>query len=377
MKLRKICIALLALLVAAMAIVPFVSADEEQKNPDAAKITTGSPDPSMDVVIREILDNASGREILPESIAAKADKDGYIPLTSLDAESGSYLNDYISPAQEVIRAMKTRNYSDAQISDLLEKSGYGWDPKTGACWKGTSPTQEEQKVIDQIRGTGYSPYRTSAQSRETPAKSWDGRAGGATQSVVNENVFVGFNGYMNPGSMIVRSTGTFQHVVTTHVGKKTPSGQDDWTEAGVSNSMNDPYARYFTYDNDEGGWQFHGAAEVEWFKNYAIYVTSTSDSSGYIYNIWINNNWVRSGHLNARQTGINNANEIWSLGSNWFSHDRVNPTFQYGSLYTTSGSVQWGDYVGTETSLNSDPHGYVLKDHYMSGGTWKFFSWNV
>jgi hypothetical protein len=379
MNIRKIGIVLLALLVTGMAIVPMVCAVTE---PSAAvpQVTAipGQSDPASDPAIRVILNNASTQETLPISISGQIGTDGIALTPKFDAKSQSFLETYVSPSDQLINTMKARHYSEAQITDILNKNGYGWEPKTGASWKGTAPTPAEQKIISQIRGPGYSPFPVQPQNRKAVSLAWNGRAGGATQYVTDENAFVGFNGYMLPGSMTVSSTGTFQHVVTTHVGKKTPSGKDDWTEAGVSNSMNDPYARYFTYDNDEGGWQFlPGPADIGWFKNYAIYVSSTHDSSGYVYNTWINNNWVRSGHLKARQTGINNANEIWSVGSNWFSHDSTNPTFQSESLYTSTGSLQWGDHPNTATLLSSDPYGYVLKDHTPIGGYWKFFSWNV
>jgi hypothetical protein len=377
MKIRQSGTILLVLMLAGMAIVPAVSAVADLTTTASPEIKGGLADPANDPEIQALLHNASSQEILPESIAAKAGKDGVIPASRFDAKSEDFLNTYVSPAEKLISTMKEKKYSESQITDLLTINGYGWDPRTGASWKGTAPTPEEQKIIDQIRGPGYSPFGISSESKQMSALTWDGRAGGATQSVNNENAFVGYNLYMNPGSMTVSPTGTFQHVVTTHVGKVTPSGQQDWTEAGVTNSMNDPYARYFTYDNDEGGWQFHGAAETGWYKNYAIYVSSTHDSSGYVYNTWINNNWVRSGHLKARQTGINDANEIWSLGSNWFSHDSINPAFSNEYLYTSSGSLPWGDYPNTATHWGTDPYGYVLQGHYMNGGTWKFYSWNV
>lgn len=328
-------------------------------------------DPIKDPEILAILSTANAQESLP------ANAHNLSSTNLAKASDTSFFENYVSPSKKIITFMKGKGYSNSQITDLLTKNGYGWDADTGATWKGTAPTTEELKIISQIRGPGYNPFATSSQNKEISPLAGSGRTGGAIQNVNDENSFFGINLYMSPGSMTVSSTGTFQHVVTTHVGKKTPSGQDDWTEAGVTNSMNDPYARYFTYDNDEGGWQFHGAAETGVFKNYMIYVSSTPDSSGYPYNTWINNNWVRSGHLKARQTGINNSNEIWTLGSNWFSHDSTNPTFQNEYLYKNSGLQQWGDYPNSATSWGTDPYGYALQTHYMNGGGWKFVSWNV
>jgi hypothetical protein len=280
MKTIKLGLVLLGLFLATMAMVPMVSASV---GPSTAvpqvTATPGQSDPASDPAIRAILNNASTQETLPISISGQIGTDGIASTPKFDAKSQSFLDTYVSPSEQLIRTMKAKQYSEAQITDLLNKNGYGWEPKTGASWKGTAPTPAEQKIISQIRGPGYSPFPAQPQNKQVVPLAWNGRAGGATQFVTNENAFVGFNGYMIPGSMTVSSTGTFQHVVTTHVGKKTPSGQDDWTEAGVTNSMNDPYARYFTYDNDEGGWQFlTGPADIGWFKNYAIYVSSTHDS---------------------------------------------------------------------------------------------------
>jgi hypothetical protein len=107
-------------------------------------------------------------------------------------------------------------------------------------------------------------------------------------------------------------------------------------DEGVARSVNDQTRQYFTYDNDEGQWRFHGTADATAFKNYMIYVTSTYESAGYLYHIWINNQWVRDGHLYYRQTKYNCANEIWADGSNPFSHDGTSSYFQNEYLYKST-----------------------------------------
>ncbi|MFA4860683.1 hypothetical protein [Methanoregula sp.] len=195
----------------------------------------------------------------------------------------------------------------------------------------------------------------------------------------DQNTYTGINTDMSPGPLPVSSTGTFQHVVTTHVGKPAASGED-WTEAGATMSVNDPSPRYFTYDNDEGGWQFHGSADSSQ-KNYQIFVSNTLESythnggtvSGYVYNIWINNNWVRNGHLLSRQTGINCANENWDQGNNVFSPENSHPTFQYGYLFKDSGYQLWGAYSGLQSNFNTWGSGQYT--NAMSGGSYSFVSW--
>jgi len=205
------------------------------------------------------------------------------------------------------------------------------------------------------------------------------KSAGALMMINDQNTYFGVNTYMSPGPLPVSSTGTFQHVVTTHIGKPASSGED-WTEAGATMSVNDPNPRYFTYDNDEGGWQFHGAAGTSQ-KNYQIYVSSTVESftrngqtvSGYVYNIWIDNSWVRSGHLLSRQTGINCANENWAQSGNSFSSENSHPTFQNGYLYKSSGYQLWGAYSGLQSNFNIWGSGHYT--NAMSGGSYQFVSW--
>jgi hypothetical protein len=79
-------------------------------------------------------------------------------------------------------------------------------------------------------------------------------------NLADENTYFGINYDMSPGDRVISTTGTTEHVVTTHVGNNKPNGRDDWTEAGVARSIYDPTRQYSTYDNDERGWKFHGTA---------------------------------------------------------------------------------------------------------------------
>lgn len=228
MNLRKIGIVLLALLLAGMAMVPLVSAGNSQTAADIA-----------DKEIQAIFDTASASEFLPVSLSAQ--------------EEISFLEKYESPASKAIRLMKSKKYTNEQITATLKKNGYGWDPSTGACWKGHDPTQEEQKMLDQLRGSGYSPFTESEKVSMKSASSAAASSGaaGATMNLLDENTYFGINYDLIPGDMAISSSGTTFHVVTTHVGKKKPNGADDWTEAGVIRSVTNLNRQYFTYDNDE------------------------------------------------------------------------------------------------------------------------------
>lgn len=112
------------------------------------------------VIFPAIADNVPpGPSEFDEEIAAMLDAAPEESPSSPDPRKEMQnMEEFISPAQNAIRAMKARNYSDNQITEILTIYGYGWEPGTGACWKGEAPTPEEQKIIDQARGQGYSPF---------------------------------------------------------------------------------------------------------------------------------------------------------------------------------------------------------------------------
>lgn len=348
MKTLKTGIVLLALLLAVMTLIPMVCAGESRSD----SVVT-------DKEVQEIFDTASVSETLPTTLSPE--------------EEIAYLEGYVSPARRAIDLMKTRKYTDDQITEMLHRNGYGWDPSTRACWKGRDPTPEEQKVIDKIRGPGYSPFpedTDKGRKSEKNVLSW--RGAGATMNLRDENTYFGIYYEMRPGDMVISSSGTTEHVVTAHVGKRKPGGQEDWTEAGVSRSIDDP-REYFTFDNDEGEWEFHGSAGSSTYKTYKIYVTSTHESEGYLYHTWVGGSWVRDGHLYYRQTKYNCANEIWADGTNPFSVDTIKSVFRNEYLYKSSGYQYWGDYTATRTDFYPDDPPY--ESHSMSGNAWKFTTW--
>ena len=247
--------------------------------------------------IQMILDAAPALEALPEN------------ATIADLENAT------DPSQMVIKAMKKHHYSNDEITNLLSKHGYGWYPPTGAIWKGRDPTPEEQIIIDKIRGPEYSPFASLSQSTSNEN---DLDAGGASESVSDSNAYAGISENMNPGSMLVMFNRNLSARSDNTCWEKPTPTTEDWAEVGVTNSANDQYAEYFTYDNNEGEWMFHGAAKPGWFFPVKIYVTSTQDAQGYVYNSYIDNKIVRTGHLKSRLTGMNNANEIWALKGNPF-----------------------------------------------------------
>lgn len=337
MKRMKVGVVLLALLLAAMVMIPMVNAAEQNTNEMALdKNNTSTLDASNDTDIQLLLASATTKEYLPDSMQ--------------DEKS---LNNYTSPARSIIDLMKQKGYTNSQITNTLEKQGYGWDPQTNACWKGTAPTKEEQKTIARIRGPGYSPSYLSNSIQGLNVLS--DRQAYRQLKVINDNLYFGVNINMKPGNTLTNNAGTYEHVVTTHVGKKPNPSTECWAEAGVDKRSDNTPRRFFTYDNDEGQWQYHENADATTLTNYKIYVTTTHESAGYVYHIWIGNQWKRDGHLAYRENVIDSANEIWASGSNPFTSDSSTSVFRDGYLYKSSGISQWGADVPTYFNFNPNP----------------------
>jgi hypothetical protein len=354
MNIRKLGVVLLALLLAGMAIVPYVS---------AADVISGT-EVSLQIPDDGLVKTAEIQEI----IALAKSNDHKLADVSDQAE----MNAFISPAETIITEMKKRSYSEDQITAVLISQGYDWDVKTGACWKGTPPTEAEQKIISQIRGPDYSPFDRVTDDKAAGIATLDPRQEYRQLKTSSGTTYFGVYDYMKPGQMVTSSTGTHQHVITTHVGRKPSSTTESWTEAGVASSVPDPTRQYFTYDNDEGLWLFHGTASATTLKTYQIYVTDTLESAGYKYHIWIGGSWVRSGHLAYRENYVDQANEIWAYGSIPFSSDTSITEFRDSYLYHSGGYSMWGTYLPTDVNFMGSR---ISESKTISGNAYDWQMW--
>ncbi|MDO9325192.1 MAG: hypothetical protein Q7T80_09585, partial [Methanoregula sp.] len=230
MKHIKSGIILLALLLAALVMIPLVSAAD----------TGIAVNDKTSLTEEELLKSTEILEIV--NMARLYEK---IPA---DEKDQSRLNTYISPAEVIIKELQNKKYSESQITAVLKSEGYNWDPQTGACWKGTAPTDEELKIINQIRGKNYSPFNHQNNVHKSALGTLSLRQEYRQMRTTSGTTCFGVNDYMKSGQTVTSSTGTYQHVLTTHVGRKPSSTTESWTEAGVAASVADPARQYFTYD---------------------------------------------------------------------------------------------------------------------------------
>jgi hypothetical protein len=135
----------------------------------------------------------------------------------------------------------------------------------------------EQKATNDEKGILRLAGRTSAM--RTSTASWRG--------VASELI---------SGSMNVASGQTEYHYLCVQLGNLDTAS--NWVETVLTHNLGETY-KWNTYDNDEGGWSYYTDKNtpINQFDTYVIMLDGTRDGDGWNYDVWINYNWVRSGHL--------------------------------------------------------------------------------
>lgn len=267
--------------------------------------------------------------------------------------------DYVDPVTLKIREFRAQGMNDTQITVELAKLGMGWYPKTGATWIGTSPTPEE---------LARTPAMPPPFQPDSPITS-NFQANQVMNTTSYSYTAISLD--MKPGSIAKGPLKTLYHYVTTHMGKEISPTQPRWTEVGVRNDIYYINPRYYTYDNDEGYWVFHGdKTDKETYDWYEIQLTGVHDSSGWVYNIFIKGNFVRSGHLAYYYNTVDTANEIFSDTGLWV---RDTSAAIHKNMYLSSGSgwINWNHNVGTLFWHAPNPCP-ISENHDDLSGTWTY-----
>jgi hypothetical protein len=250
--------------------------------------------------------------------------------------------DFVDPVTLKIQEFRAQGLTDDEITVELEKLGMGWYPKTGATWLGRSLTPEEQanlpisipvkdtsaENMDSIQD-GVASFVSKASSMRTGGYSWDG-----------------VSAEMVCGSMSVASGQTQKHYACIQLGDL--NGITNWAEIVVTHNLGEAY-KWYTYDSDESG----GTMEFYMNKNtpstatdtYIIMLDGTQDGNGWKYDMWINYNWVRSGHLSNRWVQAGFQKEVFSNGQ--FTNDASSTLFNRNWLHNSGGWLYWTNNVNT------------------------------
>ena len=299
----------------------------------------------------------SQKQIKRESIAE---------ISNLIAE----LSNFVDPVTEKVEEMKAKGMNNSEIIEALEKQGMGYYPETGATWIGRKPTLEKLQKLPPRR---Y-PFKDVPSSPLTTVS----EANQSNQLMGTKNQsYNGFYNCMKPGSLAVEDEGTYWHVVTTHIGRG-----GHWTEVGVIRGACPPSTwEIFTYDDDEGGYVFHGLTNQSAYTQYMILVSNVYESSGWRYNILINGSWVRSGHLPFYENGVDQANEAWSYTNTWTT-DTIPAIHKDSLLFVNSTIICWNESVHSEWIWSRFITCPVKERHYLSdskhclcNSSWIFETW--
>jgi hypothetical protein len=267
------------------------------------------------------------------------------------------LNNFKDPVTKKIEELKKEGYADREITEILKRYGMGWYPETGATWIGWAPS-EAWRLPPLFHLSYREPFLPLTYGYQ------------ANQVMQTEKyIYSGFYTEMKAGSCAAKQGETTDHVITTHTGK-----EGTWAEAGVYKNWNNPTLWIFSYDNDEGGWIFHGATSPTTYNKYCIYVTQEPHKKGYRYDIYINNEWKRKGHLNYQLGDVNHANEVWSDTGIW-TPDTAEAIHRNSRLIDGNGNeIWWNEWILTKWWHAPDPCP-VKEHHEREGSSWKYETW--
>jgi parallel beta-helix repeat protein len=297
------------------------------------------------------------------------DDDGGADFTKIQdavsiATSVAELSNFVDPATLKVEEMKALGMNDTEIVEALKPLGMGYYPKTGATWIGRTPTPEELQNLPPRR---Y-PFKDVPPSQLIIPSEAEQKQ--QLMETKNQN-YNGFCNYMKPGSLAVEEEGSYWHLATTHIGRG-----GNWTEGGVIRGASPPSTwGIFTYDDDEGGYVFHDITNQSEYKQYLILVSNLQEPSGWRYNILINGNWVRSGHLPFYENGVDQAHEVWNYTSVWTT-DTMPAVYKDPLLFVNSSILWWNESVPTERNWMfyyiTNP---VRELRYLFGPAWRYETW--
>ena len=267
------------------------------------------------------------------------------------------LKNFVNPVTLQIQEFRVQGLSDEQITIQLENMGMGWYPKTGATWLGRTLTAEELAKMPATLSEG-------ATNGNMPALQTRKYSSMRTSSYSSTGVTT----EMICGSMSVSSGQTQTHYVCVQLGDL--DGITNWAEAVVTHNYGEAY-KWYTYDSDEGGFSYYmdkNTASTA-TDTYVIMLDGTNDGNGWKYDVWINYQWVRSGHLSNLWVQAGFQKEIYSNGQ--FTNDASHAIFYRNWLHNGQGWSYWTNTVTTSWSSNLPAH----ESHSMGAVSYDWETW--
>ena len=171
------------------------------------------------------------------------------------------------------------------------------------------------------------------------------------------------------GSMSVSSGKTQYHYICVQLGYLT-SGTN-WAEAVLTHNYGETY-KWHTFDSDEGEWSFYmnKNTPITAADNYVILLDGTQDGDGWHYDVWINYQWVRRGHLSNLWVQAAFQKEVYS-DSGQFTNDNSHAVFYRNWLHNAQGWPYWTNSISTW--FDEDPP--LQESHSMGAVSYRWETW--
>ncbi len=272
---------------------------------------------------------------------------------------------FVDPVTSKIQELTLQGLNDDQITNNLAELGMGWYPETGATWMGKALTSEElAKMPETLTAKGI--HQENAVTDEyIPAVQTDRTSCMRTNSAS----WSGVSSEIVSGSMNVGSGQTLYHYVCMQLGDLDDA--TNWVETVLTHNLGEAY-RWNTYDTDEGGWTYYMDKNTATTSadTYTIMLDGTQDAYGWHYDIWINYQWVRSGHLSNLSVQAGFQKEVYS-NTGTFTNDASHSVFYRNWLHNAQGWSYWTNSVNTWWSTTNP----LRESHTMGTLSYRWETW--
>lgn len=272
---------------------------------------------------------------------------------------------FVDPVTLKIQEFKSQGLNDDQITEELAKLGMGWYPKTGATWMGRALTPEEQAKMP-AREPAKAPFDQKSVNDEDAILQLTGRTSCMRTSAAS---WTGVASEIVSGSMSVATGQTQFHYLCMQLGNL--DSASNWVETVLTHNLGETY-RWHTYDSDEGGWSYYmdKNTAITTPDTYVIMLDGTQDANGWKYDVWINYNWVRSGHLSNLNVQAGFQKEVYS-NTGTFTNDASHAVFYRNWLHNAGGWGYWTNSVNTWWSTANPVH----ESHSMGALSYRWETW--
>ena len=259
---------------------------------------------------------------------------------------------FVNPVNAEIQELRTQGLNNDQITTKLAELGMGWDPDTGATWLGTSLTSQElSQMPNSVPVKDSSTTTTATQQSVVPLDMSERTAIMRATSYS----WTGVSAEITANSMSSASGQTEYNYACVDLGDL--DGGTSYAETIVMHNAGDNCYKWYTNNPNEGGMVYYmdKNTPANAVDTYVIMLEGTQDSHGWIYDVWINYNWVRSGHLSALFVQAGFQRELYSV-SGQYTNDASHTIYYVDWLHNAGGWSYWTNTVATRFASSSPIH---------------------